>query len=113
MLKIYFFPLFSIFFVSACFLYPWEKDRELIENENIVCAPNAILKVSRWGGMGVYGLTKTCEVIHGPFIAADEGHIQIRGQYNYGVPDGIWNFYDEDGNVVTTIDYSSEKNHAP
>jgi len=59
------------------------------------------------------GLVKECKVMHGPFIAADEGYVQIRGQYDSGVPDGIWNFYDENGNVVATIDYSSEKNHVP
>jgi len=105
--------LFSAFCVSACFLYDFDKDIEIIKKENVVCMPNADLKVSRWGGMGVYGLLKTCEVKHGPFIAVNEGYIQIRGQYNNGVADGIWNFCDKDGNVVTTIDYGSEKEHAP
>jgi len=58
------------------------------------------------------GLAKDCTVMHGAFIAADEGYV-LRGQYTHGVPDGIWNFYDKDGNVVTTIDYGSEKNHTP
>jgi len=112
MLKTYLLSLGSVFLVSACF-YDWNKDIELLEKEDIVCAPNAVLEKRRWGGFGMTGLVKECKVMHGPFIAADEGYVQIRGQYDNGVPDGIWNFYDEDGNVVTSIDYGSEKNHMP
>jgi len=91
------------FCVSACFHYDWDRDVEVLEKEEIVCTPPARLEVNGWGKTG---LSKSCMILTGPFIAAKDGYIQVRGQYKEWRKVGIWNFYDKDGNVIETINYS-------
>jgi len=102
-IRIFLLPLFVSFCVAACFRYDWDRDREVLEKEEVVCTPPARLEVHRWGK---YGLFKSCVILSGPFVAAKDGYIHVRGQYEAWQEVGVWTFYDKDGNIVKTIDYS-------
>jgi len=103
MMRTLFLLLLISFFVSACYRYDWDRDIEVLEKEEIVCTPPARQEVHRWGK---YGFFKSCMILTGPFIAAKDGYIQVRGQYEEWRKVGVWRFYDKDGNVIETINYS-------
>jgi hypothetical protein len=71
--------------------------------EIVECVPPARLEIQPWGKSGS---SKSCKITNGPFVAAENGYVHLRGQYEAGREVGIWRWYDRDGNVVKTIDYS-------
>jgi len=104
-MKIHFLFLFVIFFISACSdgVDPnYKINYNLIQNENLKCPPPAIPHVPRYGKFGVFLI---CKFSDGPFVAVNEGHVSVRGQYKAGRHVGLWESYDKDGNVVNSTYY--------
>lgn len=89
--------------VSACTDSSRNADYGLLEKEKITCAPPARIEIQPWGKIG---LSKSCRMVDGPFVGVENGYVLLRGQYDAGREVGIWQWYDKDGNVVKTIDYS-------
>ena len=89
--------------VSACTGSGRNADYGLLEKESITCAPPAQVEIQPWGKIG---LSKSCRMVDGPFVGVENGYVLLRGQYEAGREVGIWRWYDKDGNVVKTIDYS-------
>jgi len=103
--------LFAAFCVSACFrYYDWDRDIEVLDKEEVVCVPPSRLEIT---GSGKSGLMKFCRILDGPFIVAKDGYIWMRGQYDAWQKTGVWVIYDENGNAVKTIDYSSKEDRYP
>ncbi|HEY0334072.1 MAG TPA: hypothetical protein VGC74_10225 [Stenotrophomonas sp.] len=75
----------------------------LLDKENVECVPPARLEIQPWGKSGS---SKSCKITDGPFVAAENGYIHLRGQYEAGREVGIWRWYDKGGSVTKTIDYS-------
>lgn len=74
-----------------------------LEDELVECAKPARLKMEPWGKGGT---SKACEIADGPFVAAENGYIHLRGQFESGRKAGVWRWYDRNGVVTRTIDYS-------
>ena len=72
-------------------------------NEKITCPFPAVAEFEPWGKSGTQQI---CKIKHGPFVAWEGGYVHIRGQYEYGKESGIWNWYDKNGKIEKTIDYS-------
>lgn len=83
-----------------------DQNYELLSKESISCDPPASMEVQPWGKNG---LSRSCSVKSGSFVAAENGYVHLRGQYQAGKQAGIWRWYDENGNVVKEIDYSAEQ----
>lgn len=80
-----------------------DKDYEALSKQNISCTSPAELEVQPWGKNGV---SRSCNIKDGDFIAAESGYVHFRGRYKGGKQVGVWRWYDEKGNVVKEIDYS-------
>ena len=74
-----------------------------LDKEGVECVPPARLEIQPWGRSG---LSKSCKMANGPFVATEDGYVHLRGQYESGREVGLWRWYDREGNVVKTIDYS-------
>lgn len=88
--------------ISACGA-PGQNAAGLLDKANVECVPPARLERQPWGKSGS---SKSCKILNGPFVAADNGYVHLRGQYEAGRAVGIWRWYDRDGVVTRTIDYS-------
>lgn len=102
MLRVSFLVLIGLL-ISACADSGGTAAGRLLDKENVECVPPARLEIQSWGKSG---LSKSCKIASGPFVAAENGYVHLRGQYEAGREVGIWRWYDRDGNVVKTIDYS-------
>jgi len=74
--------------------------------EQLACPPPAIAQFEPWGKSGTQ---QVCKIKHGPFVAFEAGHVQLRGQYDNGKEVGPWRWYGPDGKVVKEIDYSRKQ----
>lgn len=45
--------------------------------------------------------------LHGPWVAAEGGRLKLRGEYFEGQRHGLWEWYDDEGNVVKQTTYDS------
>lgn len=54
------------------------------------------------------GSAKICGIRHGSFIVANSGVIVLVGQYAEGQRVGVWYWYNSDGKVIESIDYSTQ-----
>jgi hypothetical protein len=73
-------------------------------DEAISCPLPALEQFEPWGQSGSQ---HTCKIKHGPFVAFEQGHVKIRGQFSNGKEVGVWRWYGPDGKVEKEIDYSS------
>ncbi|HLK97433.1 MAG TPA: hypothetical protein VK364_06665 [Hymenobacter sp.] len=101
-LKLILLILIGLICISACNAPGQDTDDEL-DKEIIECVPPARLEIQPWGKSGS---SKSCKILNGPFVAAENGYVHLRGQYEGGREAGTWRWYDRSGNVVKTIDYS-------
>ncbi len=91
--------------LSACARHSnGDENYELLNNERVLCPPPGNMEVQPWGKNG---LSRSCIVKSGPFVAAEDGYVHLRGQYKAGKQVGIWRWYDKQGNLVKEIDYSA------
>jgi hypothetical protein len=79
--------------------------RQAFFDEKISCPSPAVSEFAPWGQSGS---EHVCNVRHGPFTTFENGHVQIRGQYDQGRESGVWRWYGADGKVVKEIDYSKK-----
>lgn len=91
-------------FLGACARNDPAKDAYFAENLN--CPPPAIGEFDPWGQSGS---EHVCKIRHGPFVAFEAGHVNIRGQYDNGEKVGVWRWYGADGKVEKEIDYSKKQ----
>jgi len=97
--------LLGCFFLFACGngLDPdYNINYKLIDNEKLSCPPPAIFHAIKYGKSGVFFV---CKFNDGPFVAVENGYVNIRGKYKAGWAVGLWEYYDKDGNVVNSIYY--------
>lgn len=80
-----------------------DSAKERYFSERLQCPPPAVEKFEPWGQSGSQHV---CELKEGPFVAFENGHVAIRGQYFNGKETGIWRWYRADGRVVKEVDYS-------
>lgn len=80
-----------------------DANHELLDRESVTCSPPARPEIQSWGQAG---LSLSCKMVNGSFVAVENGYVHMRGQYEAGREVGMWRWYDKDGNVVKTIDYS-------
>lgn len=74
-------------------------------NENLNCpAPGQ----EEFVGWGESGTEHVCKIKHGPFVAFENGHVKVRGQYDMGKEVGTWRWYGADGKVEREINYSAQ-----
>lgn len=73
--------------------------------EKLACPPPAVDEFDPWGQQGS---EHVCKITHGPFVAFEQGHVVIRGQYDNGKEAGVWRWYGADGIVEKEIDYSKK-----
>lgn len=89
----------SIAFAPGCSNSESDK-AALNRQESFVCPPPGKVVYESWGPRG---LSKACVVggtRNGSFFAAEQGHVAIRGNYENGQKQGIWEWLDSSGNVV-------------
>ena len=70
--------------------------------EKLDCPPPAIAEFGSWGQ---HGSQHVCKITHGPFVAFEEGHVRLRGQYDNGREVGTWRWYGTDGKVEIEVTY--------
>lgn len=95
--------LMCVFF--SLLLISCSKDdsaKQAFFREKLACQTPAIEQFEPWGQSGSQHV---CEFKHGPFVAFENGHVRIRGQYLNGKEAGTWRWYGTDGKVVKEIDY--------
>lgn len=96
--------LVLVSFVSACDgSSGGNADYAVLQKESIACTPPAQVEIQPWGKSGLSG---SCKMIVGQFTGVENGRVILRGQYEAGRQVGVWRWYDKDGNVTKTIDYS-------
>ena len=83
-----------------------DEDYEVLSKESVSCEPPARMEIQSWGKNG---LSRSCKLQSGPFLAAENGYVHFRGQYKAGKEVGIWRWYDKEGNIVKEIDYSADQ----
>jgi len=88
---------------SACADQKQGATTNSFDDERIECVEPARLKTEPWGKAGSL---KGCEIADGPFVAADDGYIRMRGQFKNGHKAGVWRWYDRSGNVTKEVNYS-------
>ena len=82
-----------------------DKAREAFFAEKTSCPTPATDQFEPWGQSGS---AHVCIIKHGPFVAYENGFVNIRGQYNMGKESGVWVWYDRKGNVLKRTDYSAK-----
>lgn len=88
---------------SACADQKQGATTNSFDDERIECVEPARLKIEPWGKAGSL---KGCEIADGPFVAADDGYIRMRGQFKNGHKAGVWRWYDRSGNVTKEVNYA-------
>lgn len=83
-----------------------DQDYDALKKEAITCDLPARAEMRPWGKTGK---SNGCYVRSGPFIAAENGYVHLRGQFKEGKEVGVWRWYDKQGNVVKEIDYSTDQ----
>lgn len=73
--------------------------------EDLKCPAPSKGQFDSWGKSGS---SHSCKINHGPFVAFEQGYVQLRGQYDNGKEIGIWRWYDKDGKVLKEIDYARQ-----
>ena len=63
------------------------------------CPDGAALEYQPWGRNGLMAI---CKLKHGPFIAAENGHVVLQGENRMGQPSGNWTWFDKSGKVERT-----------
>jgi hypothetical protein len=56
-------------------------------------------------GWGERGLMSYCQIQNGPIIAAEYGSLKVKGQYKMGKKIGLWQSFDENGNIINSEYY--------
>lgn len=95
--------LLSIVMVSGCARD--DAARQAFLGEKLACSAPATDQFENWGRSGTQHI---CKIKQGPFVAFEDGHVQIRGQYDNGKEIGIWRWYGADGKVQKEVDYSGQ-----
>jgi hypothetical protein len=84
-----------------------------LDDMDVVCPPEAA-KIGR--PQGKAGWMVFCErdgALHGPWLTAENGRLEIRGQYRNGERDGVWEWYNDDGAVEKKLTYDDREGGAP
>ena len=77
---------------------------EALTRSAIGCEKPAYADIRPWGEEGS---SYSCYVRNGPFVAAENGYVRLRGQYEAGKETGVWLWYDQNGRVVKEVDYAA------
>jgi hypothetical protein len=64
------------------------------------CPDGARIEYQPWGPNGLMAI---CKLNHGPFIAAENGHVVLEGENRMGRPTGTWTWFDKSGKVEKTV----------
>jgi len=83
-----------------------QSARDKFFNETLSCPSPALGEFEGWGESGTQHI---CKIKHGPFIAWENGYVNIRGQYENGKEVGEWLWYDVKGNVQVRGQYENGK----
>jgi hypothetical protein len=81
---------------------------ELLDQIEISCPPQTT-RVGRPSGKA--GWQVFCQregTRHGPWLAAENGRLWLRGEYREGERYGVWEWYDEDGVVAKRVIYNGD-----
>lgn len=104
--------IFALCFIGGCSRFPRDResnqDYEAVKKIPIECEAPAQAEMRPWGKVGQsYG----CYIRTGQFVAAEDGYVRLRGQFNEGKEAGIWRWYDKQGNVIKEVDYSAAESN--
>jgi len=87
-------------FSSACGRGSIDPNQKVLDEESFKCPPGFHAWVKPWDE----GLSFVCKTMNGPFVVVENGYINIRSEYKMGKSVGVSRIYDEDGNLVRTIE---------
>ena len=79
--------------------------REILAQKNLECPGEAVEASRPWGKAGWMVFCEHDGTLHGPWVAAEGGRLALRGEYSEGQRSGLWEWYDEEGNVVKHTTY--------
>lgn len=86
---------------------------KLLDEMDIVCPPGTEKIRRPWGKAGWMVFCESDGAPHGPWLAAENGRLEIRGQYRNGEQDGVWEWYNVDGTVAKKLTYDDQEGGAP
>ena len=75
--------------------------------EELNCPEGSQPQIERWGGLGENGWLHVCKMKHGLFTAWHGEVKAVEGNYVNGQEEGLWQFWDEQGNKYKEITYKN------
>ncbi len=76
----------------------------MMSKEEHKCPKNTFIEIDDWGESG---LSQSCKMKHGKFIGWEYGRI-VEGEYRYGKSIGLWQWYDEKGQIKVIEQYDDD-----
>ncbi|KAB2900910.1 MAG: hypothetical protein F9K31_03625 [Dokdonella sp.] len=105
--------ILGMIFLVACSRSGRESSNQnydALKKDMLGCEEPAVPEIHPWAKTGQsYG----CYIKNGPFVAAEDGYVHLRGRFDNGKEAGVWRWYDRAGNVIKEIDYASQGATSP
>lgn len=79
----------------------------LLSEIEVVCPARSAREMRPWSKAGWVVCCDLGGELHGPWLAAEEGRLAIRGEYYFGERQGVWEWYGDDGRVSRRVTYES------
>lgn len=95
--------LLLIVFLSGCEGGRPAQSKAMLE-ESFECAEGAQVEYSAWSKDG---WSKSCKMKHGRFSVWRGNTKVFDGFYEFGVKEGDWKYYDENGNTIKIVEFKS------
>lgn len=76
-----------------------------LEEMQLDCPNEAVQAAAPWGEVGWMVYCDRQGTLHGPWVAAEAGGLVIRGEYSNGERSGLWEWYDDKGEVAKHVTY--------
>lgn len=81
---------------------------KLLDEVELVCPPETAKIRRPWGKAGWMVFCESDGAPHGPWLTAENGKLEIRGQYWNGERYGVWEWYNDDGTVARRLTYDHQ-----
>jgi hypothetical protein len=91
--------LIIAFFLAACSESNTSNYDAVKTRKPLRCPDGAKVEYQPWGQNGLMAI---CKLNHGPFIAAENGHVALEGENRMGQPSGTWTWFDKSGKIEKT-----------
>ncbi len=79
--------------------------RALLNRATLTCPSESTAVGRPWAKAGWMLFCESQGKPHGPWLAAENGKLRMRGTYTSGQPTGLWQWYDDDGKVQKRVNY--------